>query len=153
MILPLRTVLFGRTILTFENVMSSTVNNLILCTLPSTPLIETKSPLRNGLLKMIKIPFAKLAKESFKAKPTAITTVPKDTNKPEVVNSSTPAAIKTVKTTMTIRKIETMNVSIAPSILVFNNIFLSKKPIIQAIQTPTITMHNAKSNLNPYSDI
>ena len=125
----------------------------MLWTLPSTPLMETKSPRRNGLLKMIKIPLAKLEKESFKAKPMAKATVPKETSKPEVDNSRTEAAIKTAKMTMTILRIETMNVSIAPSRRVFNKIFFNKKPIIQAIQIPTTTMHIASNNLNPYSDI
>ena len=60
--------------------------------------METKSPRRNGLLTMIKIPLARLANESFKARPMAKATVPKETNKPEVDNSRTAAAIKTDKT-------------------------------------------------------
>ena len=117
------------------------------------PLIETKSPRRNGLLIIIKIPFAKLAKESFKAKPTARATVPNDTNKPEVDNSRTDAASKTAPMIITILHIETMNVNIAPSKRVFKRIFFNKKPIIHAIQIPTTTIHIAKSNLKPYSEI
>ena len=86
------------------------------------PLIETKSPQRNGLLIIIKIPFAKLAKESFNTKPTARAIVPKDTSKPEVDNSRTDAASKTA-------------------------------PIIHAMQILTTTIHIAKSNLKPYSEI
>ena len=151
--LPFKTVLFGKTIFTLAKVINSTVSNLMLWTLPSTPLMETKSPRRNGLLKMIKIPLARLLKESFKAKPIAKATVPKETSKPDVDNSRTEAAIKTAKMIMTILRIETMNVSIAPSRRVFNNIFFNKKPMIQAIHPPTTTIQIAKSNLKPYSEI
>ena len=97
--------------------------------------------------------FAKLANESFKARPIAKATVPKDTNKPEVDNSKTEAATKTARITIKILTTETTNVKIAPSTRVFEKIFLIKKPMSQAIQTPTTTIHIASINLKPYSDI
>ena len=102
---------------------------------------------------MIKIPLAKFANESFNAKPIAMAIVERETNKPSVDNSRTEAAINTTRTIITILKMETMNVSIAPSSLVLSKIFFNKNPINHATQIPATQIQSASKSLNPYSVI
>ena len=144
---------FGITICLLSGEVITVENILMSFTVPKTPCASMKSPILNGLNKMIKIPPAKFESEPCNDKPIAKPAAPKIATNDEVSIPSFDITV-TKRSILRVQKMRLpINVDNVTSTFRFIMIFLAVLVMKLVAHNPTNRITTATTNFGEYSKI